>query len=110
MLYPSGGLTAGQRVARHITGGLVLQEDRSLAPGDVTVVAGAGFTTVHEEPTPLDQLPPPPGATAPAAGSGDEGGADGGGDAGSDGGSTTVPEAPTTTSPALVGAVPDGAC
>ncbi len=110
VLYPSGGLAAGQRVARHVTGGVVLQEDRSLAPGEVTVVAGAGFTTVHEEPTPLDQLPPPPGGAAPAAGSGDEGGADGGGEAGGGGGSTTVPDTPTTTSPALVGAVPDGAC
>ncbi len=99
VLYPSGGLAAGQRVARHITGGVILQEDRSLAPGEVTVVAGVGFTTVHEEPTPLDQLPPPPGGAPPAEGAGDAGG-----------GSTTVPETPTTTSPALVGAVPDGAC
>jgi hypothetical protein len=81
---------------------VILEEDRSLAPGTVTVIAGVGFTTVHEEPTPLDQLPPPPGGAA------DEGeGADPGG---GDGASTTVPEAPTTTSPALVGAVPDGAC
>jgi polyisoprenyl-teichoic acid--peptidoglycan teichoic acid transferase len=103
VLYPSGGLAAGQRVARHITGGVILEEDRSLAPGTVTVIAGVGFTTVHEEPTPLDQLPSPPGG-APA----DEG--EGAGSGGGDDGTTTVPEVPTTTSPALVGAVPDGAC
>jgi hypothetical protein len=80
---------------------VVLQEDRSLAPGTVTVVAGVGFTTVHEDPTPLDQLPPPPGGAMTDGGEGSGTG---------DGGSTTVPEAPTTTSPALVGAVPDGAC
>jgi LCP family protein required for cell wall assembly len=111
VFYPSGGLAAGQRVARHITGGVVLEEDRSLAPGTVTLVAGWGFTTVHEEPTPLDLLPPAPGAPADpgeGSGGGDEGG-DGGGDDG-DGGSATLPAAPTTTSPALVGAVPDGAC
>lgn len=106
VFYPSGGLAAGQRVARHITGGVVLEEDRSLAPGTVTLVAGVGFTTVHEEPTPLDQLPPVPGVAAdPGEGSAGDDGEDGG-----DGGSTTLPEAPTTTSPALVGAVPDGAC
>jgi LCP family protein required for cell wall assembly len=109
--YPSGGLAAGQRVARHITGGVVLQEDPSLAPGEVTVIAGVDFTTVHTDPTPLDQLPPPPaGAAVPdAAGDGSSVGDAG---AGGDGGetSTTVPPSPTTTSPALVGAVPDGAC
>lgn len=104
--YPSGGLALGQRVARHITGGVILQEDPSLGAGEVTVVAGVGFTTVHEEPTPLDQLPPPPGgAPAPQAGeaesaaSGTSGAAPG-----------QAPATPTTTSPALVGAVPDGAC
>jgi LCP family protein required for cell wall assembly len=110
VFYPSGGLASGQRVARHITGGVVLEEDRSLPPGAVTLVAGVGFTTVHEEPTPLDQLPPAPGAPADPGESsaGDDGGD--GGDGGAAGGSTTPPEAPTTTSPALVGAVPDGAC
>ena len=116
--YAPGGLAAGQRVARHITGGVVLQEDPSLAAGEVTVIAGVDFTTVHTDPTPLDQLPPPPGgapSTAPTTSSGDDGasgrGEEGGGDDGSGAGSsTTVPPAPTTTSPALVGAVPDGAC
>jgi LCP family protein required for cell wall assembly len=111
VLYPTGGLAAGQLVARHITGGVVLQEDRSVAPGEVTVVAGVGFTTVHEEPTPLDQLPPPPGEGPPGDGSTADGSTEEGEpDAGDDEGSTTVPAAPTTSSPALVGAVPDGAC
>jgi len=104
--HPAGELTSGQRVARHITGGVVLQEDRSLAAGEVTVVAGVGFTTVHEEPTPVDQLPAPPGGDADPGGDG--AGASGDGDAGEASGAT--PSEPTTTSPALVGAVPDGAC
>ena len=109
VLYPTGGLAAGQLVARHITGGVVL-EDRSVAPGEVTVVAGVEFTTVHEEPTLLDQ-PAAPGEGPPA---------------GTDRPPTDRPRRVgprpattrdrrpcpplTTSSPALVGAVPDGAC
>ncbi|HKY65477.1 MAG TPA: LCP family protein, partial [Acidimicrobiales bacterium] len=102
--YASGQLTSGQRVAQHLTGGVALEEDRSLAPGEVTVVAGVDFTTVHEEPTPLDRLPAPPSDATTERGDGTE-------DPGADTEvHTTTAAQPTTTSPALVGAVPDGAC
>lgn len=100
--YASGEVTYGQRVARHITGGVVLEEDASLESGQVTVVAGADFTTVHEEPTPVDLLPPPPGAPATTAPPTTE--------SSDDAPLTTLPTGPTTTTPAQVGAVPPGAC
>ncbi len=55
VLYPSGGLAAGQRVARHITGGVVLQEDRSLAPGNGDRGGGGG---VHHRPRGADAARP----------------------------------------------------
>jgi polyisoprenyl-teichoic acid--peptidoglycan teichoic acid transferase len=111
--YASGQLTYGQRVARHITGGVFLAEDPALEPGQVTVVVGVDFRSVHDDPTPLDELPPPPGPAPGEASSGtseppsattstsspDEAPQ-----------TATLPTGPTTTTPAQVGAVPDGAC
>ena len=108
--HAPGEVAAGQRVARQLAGGVVLEEDASVEPGHVTVVAGADFTSVLAEPVPLDELPPPPEgavttavpaedpADEPTAGSDDEAP------------ESTIPTGPTTTTPAQVGAVPPGAC
>jgi LCP family protein required for cell wall assembly len=101
--HAPGEVSRGQRVARHITGGVVLEENADVQPGHVTVVAGLNFTTVHEQPTPIDQLPPAPGApptTAPPATE----------PAAQDVPPAPPPTQPTTTLPSQVGAVPDGAC
>jgi LCP family protein required for cell wall assembly len=100
--YAPGELTYGQRVARHITGGVVLEEDPSLDSGQVTVVAGADFTTVHEQPTPVELLPPALGAPATTAPPTTEGG--------DEQAPPSLPLSPTTTTPAQVGAVPPDAC
>ncbi|HEY3139582.1 MAG TPA: LCP family protein [Acidimicrobiales bacterium] len=89
----------GLRVARHITGGAVLAvDDVNLSPGQVTVATGTDFTTVHMQPTPLDQMPN--NAPAPAEGTTD---------------TTVAPPpppppdtTPTTSSDYTIGAIPDG--
>lgn len=48
---------AAVRVARHITGGADVTVDLAVEEGVVEVVTGTDFTTVHEEPTPVDQMP-----------------------------------------------------
>ncbi len=86
VFYAPGQLAFGRRVARHLTGGAVLTEKAELAEGQVQLVAGADFTTVHETPIAADQLPTPtlPTTTVP------------GGTA-----TTTAPAATTTTTTAL---------
>jgi LCP family protein required for cell wall assembly len=60
-----GQATYGQRVARHLTAPAEIQEDPALLPGHVRLVAGLDFTTVHEQPTPIDELVTPTSAAAP---------------------------------------------
>jgi LCP family protein required for cell wall assembly len=60
-----GQATYGQRVARHLTAPAEIQEDPALQPGHVRLVAGLDFTTVHEQPTPIDELVTPTSAAAP---------------------------------------------
>jgi LCP family protein required for cell wall assembly len=74
----------GQRVARHITGGANLAVNDALGAGQVDLVTGLDFETVHQEPTPLDQMP----STTVAGG---------GGDSSATSASTTTTTAPTTT-------------
>jgi polyisoprenyl-teichoic acid--peptidoglycan teichoic acid transferase len=99
--YAPGELRQGQRVARHITGGVVLEEDPELDAGHVTVIAGVDFPSVSAEPVPVDELPPPPAGVATTTTTTTEA---------SDAPPTTLPSSSTTTTPAQVGAVPDGAC
>ncbi len=81
-----------QRLARHVTSDVAIPtvENPDLAPGEVTLIAGADFTTVHEAATPVDAMPAPPGG-------------DGGGEASetttTTAGTTdtTVADRPTTT-------------
>jgi polyisoprenyl-teichoic acid--peptidoglycan teichoic acid transferase len=68
--HAPGEANFGQRVARHVTGGADLAERPDVEPGQVELVAGADFTTIHDQPTPLDQMPTTtvpaaPGAPAP---------------------------------------------
>ena len=72
LYYAPGQAAFGQRVARHLTAGAELQERSDLRAGEVVLVTGTDFSTVHEEPVPLDQLNTTTTAT-PAAGAGDTG-------------------------------------
>ncbi|HEX6421501.1 MAG TPA: LytR C-terminal domain-containing protein, partial [Acidimicrobiales bacterium] len=53
-----------QRLARHVASDVAIPtvENPDLAPGEVTLIAGADFTTVHEAATPVDAMPAPPDA------------------------------------------------
>jgi LCP family protein required for cell wall assembly len=82
--FGPGGEAAGQRVLRHITGGADVVPDPSLSPGAVQVWTGQDFTTIHDQPTPLDQM-----TTTTAAG----------GDGASSTTTTTAPSTTTTTAP-----------
>jgi LCP family protein required for cell wall assembly len=83
---------AGQRLARHITGGVELVPDENLEAGSVELWTGADFTTIHDQPTPIDQM-----TTTTAAG----GGAEGGGET-----TSTTAETTTTTAPATTTTLP----
>ncbi|HLM64917.1 MAG TPA: LCP family protein [Acidimicrobiales bacterium] len=67
--YAPGQENYGMRLARHLTAGADLVEDPAVEPGEVVLVAGADFTTVHDQPTPLDRMPTTtvPGAPATSA-------------------------------------------
>jgi len=86
--YAPGQLAYGRRVARHLTEGALLTEKAELPDGEVQVVTGADFTTLHETPIPADQLPTPtlPTTTVPGA-------------PGSGGTATTAASTTTTTAP-----------
>jgi LCP family protein required for cell wall assembly len=102
--YAPGELNRAQGLARYVTGGIALAEAPDVPPGQVRLVAGADFTTVHDQPTPLDELPAPPGlppTTTTTVAPGAEA-------------ATTLPPpvtfGTTTTLPAQSGAIPPGAC
>jgi polyisoprenyl-teichoic acid--peptidoglycan teichoic acid transferase len=104
-----------QRVARHITSdhAIPTEANPDLAPGQVVVIAGADFSTVHEQATPIEAMPAPAGAQpaggAPAEGSGGAGGSP---DTTAATPPTTAaerpPTPPTTEDPFIIGAVPEG--
>jgi LCP family protein required for cell wall assembly len=52
VLYGSGGYDAARTVARHITGGAAMVESKNVDPGDVVLVIGKDFTTVHDQMAP----------------------------------------------------------
>ena len=64
LLHAPGEELLAQRVARHITTevGVPMKADPEVAPGSVTLVAGADFTTVHQDPIPVEDMLTPPGA------------------------------------------------
>src|SRR4030095_8584887 len=60
-----GQANYGQRVARHLTTPTEIHEHRALQPAHVRLVPALDFTTVHEHPTPIDELVTPTSAAAP---------------------------------------------
>src|SRR5690606_6755514 len=88
--HAPGQKAYAQRLARHVTSDtpIPMVENPDLQPGEVTLIAGADFTTVHEIPTPAESMP----GAAPAGGGGGGSGGDGGGTT-----DTTVPATTTTT-------------
>jgi LCP family protein required for cell wall assembly len=91
VLYSAGGEAMARRVARHITGGAALVLAPEVTAGEVVLVTGRDFTTIHDQPapegSPEDQLI----TTTTLPGTGD-----------TTGSSTTAPTT-TTTAPAAVG-------
>jgi LCP family protein required for cell wall assembly len=91
--FGDGGEDAARRVARHVTGGADLVYDPDIGDGEVVLVTGADFTTVHDQPAPEgspDDLRSTTSTTTPSPTSeGDT--------------STTSPGATTTTAPEPVG-------
>jgi LCP family protein required for cell wall assembly len=109
ILYAPGELNTARGLARYLSTGVVLQENPLIGPGHVTLVAGDDFTTVHQQPAPLDKLPAAPGAP-PAPGTT---AAPPSTTAMTATTAVTTPPPPvqtTTTLPSQVGAVPPGAC
>jgi LCP family protein required for cell wall assembly len=106
-----GDEDAALQVARFVTGGadIKVRQDLGLSAGQVAVATGNDFTTVHMQPTPLDEMParegvPTTTTTTAAAGSGGDGGSGGsdsggsGGSGGDGGGTTTTTQPPSTQS------------
>ena len=91
--YAPGQEVYAERLARHVTSDVAILtvENADLAPGEVTLIAGTDFTTVHEAPTPVDAMPGAPG--------GDDGGEAPAGTPTTTAGTTdtTVAERPSTT-------------
>ncbi|MEO7429696.1 MAG: LCP family protein, partial [Acidimicrobiales bacterium] len=52
VFFGQGGEVAARLVARHITGGAPLVADPNVRAGEVVVVTGRDFTTVHDQPAP----------------------------------------------------------
>ena len=50
--FGPGGEDAARRVARHVTGGADLVFDDDVDDGEVVLVTGTDFTTVHDQPAP----------------------------------------------------------
>jgi LCP family protein required for cell wall assembly len=94
IFYSPGELAYGRRVARHLTGGAVLTEKAELPKGEVQLVTGADFTTLHEQPIAVEQLPTPtlPTTTVPGQAGG--------------GATTTAPTTTTTTAPSTTTTAP----
>jgi LCP family protein required for cell wall assembly len=55
--YAPGQANYGQLVARYLTTPAAMVENPELDDGEVVVVAGADFTTVHEQPTSAEEMP-----------------------------------------------------
>jgi LCP family protein required for cell wall assembly len=85
VLFKPGSIDAARTVARHVTGGAALVESSNVKAGDVVLVVGKDFTTVHDQMAPdgsPDDLHSTTSTGTPAVGSD---------------GSTSTTQAPTTT-------------
>ncbi len=97
--YAPGSENAASRVIRHLTSPVEVGVDEDLDDGEVVLVVGQDFTTVHDQPSPtMPQLPTSTTTTSTTVDEADEGS-----------GSSTTTEAPesTTSTTAPIGYVPD---
>ncbi|HKA83138.1 MAG TPA: LCP family protein [Acidimicrobiales bacterium] len=106
--HAPGQANYGQLVARYLTTRAALVENPDLGAGEVVVVAGADFTTVHDQPAPTEEATTTTAAEQPAAGSATTADAGAAGSA-----STTTAKPPQTTptteaNPFIVGEPPHG--
>ena len=90
VVYGDGGEDAARRVARHITGGADLVYDADIDEGEVTLIVGADFTTVHDQPAPEGSPDDVRSTTSTTA-------------AGDPGSTAADPGTTTTTAPAPIG-------
>jgi polyisoprenyl-teichoic acid--peptidoglycan teichoic acid transferase len=101
--YASGQANYGQLVARYLTTPATLVENPDLGDGEVVVVAGADFTTVHDQPTPTEEATTTTGEAQAGASSTSAAPATT---------ATTAPPPPTTTTteanPFVIGEPPSG--
>jgi LCP family protein required for cell wall assembly len=101
--YAPGQQAYAERLARHITSATAIPmvENPELASGTVRLIAGVDFTTVHQEPTPIEAMPVAPGA-APAEPAPS-------GEAPAEAPASPPETTPTTENPFVIGATPEGA-
>jgi LCP family protein required for cell wall assembly len=101
--HAPGEASYGKLVARYLTTPATLVENPELDDGKVVVVAGADFTTVHDQPTPTERAAPTTDAELPAASSSTTA---------ADTSITTATTAPTTATteanPFIIGEPPRG--
>ena len=90
--YATGSENAAKLVARHLSAPVQFSVDDNLGEGEVTLVAGADFTTVHEQLSP--NVPEIPTTTTTAA-------------TGDTGSGSTTSGVPSTTTTAPIGYLPD---
>lgn len=99
--YAPGSESAASRVIRHLTSPVQVGVDEDLDEGEVVLVVGADFTTVHDQPSPtMPNLPTSTTTSTTSTTVGDSGG-------GTGSSSTTVAPESTTSTTAPVGYVPD---
>ncbi len=95
--YAPGSENAASRVIRHLTSRVRVGVDEDLDPGEVVVVVGPDFTTVHDQPSPtLPALPTSTTTTTTTVATDDTGSST----------TTSAPESTTSTT-APVGYVPE---
>ncbi len=96
--YAPGSENAVSRLVRHLTSPARITVDEELEPGEVVLVVGQDFTTVHDQPSPtMPDLPTTTTTTSTTAAPGDTS---------SSTTAVTTPESTTSTT-APVGYVPD---
>jgi LCP family protein required for cell wall assembly len=95
ILHAPGDVQSAVRLARHVTGGAVYAPADFLDVGEVVLITGTDFTTIHRDPAPAESVAPSTSSTTAATGSS----------------STTTTTAATTTTTAVgvaIGAPPEG--
>ncbi len=92
--YAAGSEQSAIRLARHLTSPVVFEVDNDLDAGEVVVVVGDDFTTVHDQPSPTIPELPTTTTTAPPTTSGDSSA------------TTVAPTSSTTSTTAPIGYLP----